>query len=149
MIIEIDISGQIQQKNYDSALGFRRSDGLTGSIFLRKSLKKNINRKYKGQIIGLIEKLHCILIYYCIKNHLENVTEISICRDVNTRLISSLLPKLFSDNEKFSKIKIKFIGGKNEKSKGHNPALKSFRHKKYADEVITLKMIEDMLFKFK
>ncbi len=27
MIIQVDISGQIQQKNFDSALGFKRNDG--------------------------------------------------------------------------------------------------------------------------
>lgn len=93
MIIQIDISGQIQQKNYDSALGFKRSDGKTGSVFLRKQLKQKLTDKYKGQIINFVEKLHCIMIYYAIKDHLGGVKEIKICRDVKIRTVAYLLPK--------------------------------------------------------
>ncbi len=145
--IEIDISGQIQQKNLDSALGFRRNDGLRGSVFLKKELKKKINQKYKSQITNLVEKLHCILIYYCIKDHLEGIENIRICKDVNARKIGYLLPFLFKDNEHFSKAKLSFIQG--EKCNGHAPALKSFRHRKWADKIITMEMIENVLFKFK
>ena len=40
MQIEIDIGGQIQQKNYDSALGFRRENGIVKSVYLRSKDKK-------------------------------------------------------------------------------------------------------------
>lgn len=149
MKIEIDISGQIQQTNYDSALGFRRTNGLVRSVFLRKEIKRKVNRKYKGQVINLVEKLHCILIYYCIKDYIENVKELKVCRDVDKRAVSNLLPKLFKNNKYFSKIKLSFISGKNGKSNGHNIALKSFRHQKYANKIITFQEVEDVLFKFK
>lgn len=149
MIIQIDISGQIQQKNYDSALGFKRSDGKSGSVFLRKQLKQKLTHKYKGQVINFVEKLHCIMIYYAIKNHLAGVKDIKICRDVNKRNVAYLLPKLFKDYEEFSKIKLSFLGGKNGKSNGHNPALKTFRHRKYADKILKLEMVEKLLLKFK
>ena len=147
MIMQLDISGQIQQKNLDSSLGFKRSDGKTGSVFLRKQVKQKLIKEYKGQVINLIEKIHCIMIYYCIKDNLENVKEIKICKDVNKRKISLLLPKLFRGNKTFEKIKSSFI--ENEKSNGHNPALRALRHRKYANIIITLSMIEELLFKFK
>ena len=149
MRIEIDISGQVQQKNYDSALGFRRENGIIGSVFLRKETKRKINQKYKGQVIHLVEKIHCILVYYCIKDYLKGVKEIRICRDVDKRVATNLLPKLFKNNKDFSKVKIKFISGKNGKSNGHSPALKTLRHQKYANKIITYKGVEDVLFKFK
>lgn len=149
MKIGIDISGQIQQRSYDSSLGFKRSDGLKGSIFLRKQLKKTIIQKYKGQITNLIEKLHCILIYYAIKDNLKGVKEIKICKDISLRRIKNLLPKLFKENKLFPNIKITFRNKTNGKSNGHNPALKSFRHRKYADKILIKKDVENVLFKFK
>lgn len=149
MIIQIDISGQIQQKNLNSALGFRRSDGLAKSILLKKGVKKKINQKYKGQVINLIEKIHCILIYYCIRDYLDNVSKIKICRDIDKRVATNLLKKIFRGNNNFKKIKLEFISGKNEKSNGHSVALKTYRHGRYASKIITLKMIEDVLFSFR
>lgn len=63
MRLEIDISGQIQQHNLDSALGFWREDGVEKAVYLKSEIKKEIVRKYKEQVTNLIEKLHCILIY--------------------------------------------------------------------------------------
>jgi len=100
-------------------------------------------------VINFIEKVHCIMIFYAIRSYLDGVNEIKICRDVNKRNVASLLPKLFKDYKAFSSIKISFIGGKNEKSNGHNPALKTFRHRKYANQILTLKMVEDLLLEFK
>jgi len=92
MIIHIDISGQIVQKNHDSAMGFKRSDGLTNSVFLKKEIKKELLNKYKGQVTNLIEKTHTILVFYCIQNHLGNVKEIKICKDCNPRKIKFFIP---------------------------------------------------------
>jgi hypothetical protein len=149
MIIQVDISGQIQQKNLDSSLGFKRSDGSSGSVFLRKQLKQKLTNKYKGQVVNFVEKVHCIMIYYAIKDRLRDVKEIKICRDVNKRNIAYLLPKLFKDYAGFSDIRLSFIGGKNGKSNGHNPALKALRHRKYADKILNLEMVEKLLLEFK
>jgi hypothetical protein len=145
----IDISGQIQQLNFDSALGFKRSDGLEKSVFLRKEVKKEAIKKYRGQIINLVEKLHCILVYYCIKDHLDNVDEIFICRDVCFRRIKNLLPLLFKDKNYLRNIKITQIASQNYRSLGHNTALKAFRKKRYASLIITKEMLENVLFEFK
>ena len=147
--IEIDISGQIQQINYDSAIGFRRDNGIEKSVYLRAKDKKEIIKKYKGQVTDLIEKLHCILIYYCIKDFLDNIGEIKICKDVNFRRVKRLLPFLFKEKNYLSGIKISQREGKEKKSSGHNIALRTFRRQKYADLIIKKEMIENVLFEFR
>ena len=149
LTIEIDISGQIQQTNFDSALGFKRSDNLEGSVFLKSEIKKEILKRYKGQVTNLIEKLHCILIYYCIKDYLEWVNEIIICRDVNFRRVKNLLPLLFKEKNYLSGIEIKQRDSKGKKSLGHKVALKTFRNKRIANVIIKKEMIENVLFEFK
>jgi len=147
--IEIDIGGQIQQINYDSAVGFRRNNGFEKSVFLRSKDKKEIIKKYKGQITNLIEKLHCILIYYCIKDEISEVEEIKICKDVSFRRIKNLLPLLFKEQNYLKGIKIIQRKGGESKSSGHKIALKTFRRRKYADLIITKEIIEDVLLEFK
>ncbi len=147
--IEIDISRQIQQLNYDSALSFKRDNGIEKSVYLRSKDKKEIIKKYKGQVINLIEKIHCILVYYCIKNELDNINEIKICKDVDFRTLKNLLPLLFMENNYLKDIKIKVRKGEEPKSKAHKFALRTFRRRKYADTIINRKMIEDILFTFK
>lgn len=149
MIIQVDISGQIQQKNYDSAVGFRRSDGLIYSVFLKKEIKREILLKYKGQVISLIEKIHCILVYYCLRDYLEGVKEIKICKDCSTRKIKFLLLYLFKEDINFNKIKISFREGQDPKSNGHRVALRAFRRKKHASLWLNKEEIESKLFLFK
>ena len=131
IVIEVDISGQIQQLNYDSALGFRRNNGIEKSVYLKSKIKKEIIRKYKGQVTNLIEKLHCILIYYCIKDSLNEVKEIKVCKDINFRRLKNLLPMLFKDENYLNKIKITQRKGCEVKSGAHGIALKTFRRQKY------------------
>src|SRR3989344_7483837 len=124
MKIEIDISGQIQQLNYDSALGFRRENGIEKSVYLRSKTKKEIVKKYKGQVTNLIEKLHCIMIYYCIKDFIIKINEIKICQDVNFRRVKNLLPLLFKERNYLQNIEITQRKGKEPKSAGHRVALR-------------------------
>lgn len=147
--IEIDISRQIQQLNYDSALGFRRDNGIEKSVYLRSKDKKEVIKKYKGQVTDLIEKLHRILIYYCIKDFIDEVEEIKICKDVSFRRVKRLLPFLFKEKNYLSEIEITQRKGIEKKSAGHNIALRSFRKKRFAELIITKEAIENVLFKFK
>tara|TARA_Y100000310_G_scaffold344729_1_gene459097 strand:+ start:825 stop:1349 length:525 start_codon:yes stop_codon:yes gene_type:complete len=147
--IEIDISGQIQQLNYNSALGFRRENGIVGSVYLRSNDKKEILKKYRGQITNLIEKIHCILIYYCIRDFIGDVSEIKICKDVKFRVLKNLLPLLFKENNYLSGIKISQRKGDEPKSKAHRFALRSFRKRKHPMKIINKEMIENELFEFK
>ncbi len=166
-ILEIDISGQIQQINYDSVIGCRRHNGIERTAYLSSKIKKEILKKYKAQVTDLIEKLHCILVYYCIRDKLENVEEIKICKDVSFRRIKNLLPFLFKHqkSEDFCGLKIsaeifkhqKYLQdisinqreGLEPKSGANRIALKAFRKKRYADIIITKEMIEDVLLEFK
>lgn len=149
MITHIDVSGQVQQKNYDSAIGFARSDGITNSVFLKKEVKREIIGEYKGQITSVIEKVHCILIYYCIRDHLENVREIKICKDCNPRKIRFFLPFLFRDDPHFKGIKIAFRRKREPKSGAHTIALRTHREKKYASHLLDKKDLKSKLFLFK
>lgn len=145
----LDISGQIQQLNLDSSLGCISGDGLKKSVHLKSSIKKEIINKYKGQITNIIEKLHCIMIYYCIKDNLKDVGEIEICRDVSFRRIKNLLPLLFKDYNYLSNINVTQRESNTDKSPAHRVAIKSFRKRKYATILITREMIEDVLLQFK
>jgi len=116
-------------------------------IFLKN--KKEIIRKYKGQVTNLVEKLHCILIYYCIKDNLNNVNEIKICKDVSVRRLKNLLPLLFKEHNYLYNIKIEIRKGSEPESKAHRIALKTFRRRKFASLLITKEMIENVLFEFK
>jgi len=147
--IEIDIGGQIQQLNYDSALGFRRDNGLEKSVFLRSQDKKDIIKKYEGQVINLIEKLHCILIYYCIKDSLDDINKIKICSDIKFRVLKNLPPFLFKENNYLNEIKIIPRRGNERISSAHSIALRSHRKRRFADNIINKEMIEDVLFNFK
>ena len=148
-ILEIDISGQIQQINYDSVIGCRRYNGIERTAYLSSKIKKEILKKYKGQVTDLIEKLHCILVYYCIRDKLENVAEIKICKDVSFRRIKNLLPFLFKHQKYLQDISINQRKGLEPKSGAHRIALKAFRKKRYADIIITKEMIEDVLLEFR
>lgn len=149
MKVEIDISGQIQQLNLNSSLAFRSKDCQTKCVYLDSKTKKEVIKKYKGQVTNLIEKLHCILIYYCIRDDIKNIREIKICKDVSYRKIKMLLPLILKRLSKVESIKIKFREGNDPKSAEHNIALRGFRKKIFADIVIKKEMIENVLFEFK
>jgi len=147
MKLHVDISGQVQQKNLNSALGCKRDDGEERSVFLKSKLKKEVLLKYKGQVTNLIEKIHCILIYYCMKDFLDGIDKVVICKDVNFRRLKKLLLMLFGDRLKG--VKITQRKSNSDKSLAHRVALKTKRHKRHAQLNITRGMIEDILFKFK
>jgi hypothetical protein len=146
--IHIDISGQITQKNYDSAIGILREDGFEYSVFLRAKDKKDIIRKYKGQVTRLVEKLHCIMIYYALKENLKDANELIICRDINFRKLKSLLHLLFKNNE-LKHISVTQRDSEGEQSLAHYVALKAFRDRKRSNLLVTKDMIEELLFEFK
>ena len=89
------------------------------------------------------------MIYYCIRDFLDGIDRIVICRDVDFRRIKNLLPLLFKENNYLNGMEIKQRDSKSEKSLAHNIAIKTFRKKKYADLIINKEMVEDVLLKFK
>lgn len=147
MKLHIDISGQIQQKSLNSALGCVREDGVERSVFIKSKIKKEILTKYKGQVTNIIEKIHCILIFYCINDLLEGVDEIIVCKDIDFRRLKRLLPLLFEG--KLDNKKIMQRESNSDKSLAHRVAIKTKRNKRHAMKYITKRMVEDVLFKFK
>ena len=147
MIIHVDISGQINQVNKDSALGFKRSDGKTNCVKIRSTSKKALRDKFKGQVFRLPEKLYCILIYYCIRDYLTNVETIVICNDENFQRVAYLLPFLFKGHMVWEKIRL--MQKREGKSEGHYPALKGYRSNRNTNKIITADMVEKKLFEFK
>jgi hypothetical protein len=145
MRIEIDISGQIQQKSLPSSLGLRRSDGLQKAVLLRETTKRSLLSKYKGKVTNLVEKIHCIMIYYCIKDSLDGVSEIHICNDADFRTIKRLLPHLFDGHNCFKGINVTVRKRSEPGSQGHWPALKAHRRRKNAELIIKESMIEEKL----
>ncbi len=146
MKLHIDISGQIQQKNLNSALGCKRDDGMERGVFLKSKIKKDILKKYSTQK-NIIERVHCILIYYCIRDFLEGVDRVVVCRDINFRRMKKLL--LVFLGGKLDGVKIVQRKSCSEKSLAHNVALKTKRNKKHAKLNITRRMLEDILEKNK
>lgn len=113
-------------------MGFKRSDDLVGAVYFPSKTKKEVLKKYKGQVVRLIEKMHCILIYYAIKDHLDGVKEIIICQDVNYRRLKSLIPLLFKDSILGIDVRAK---SESKKSNGHGPAIRAFRKRMGAEKV--------------
>lgn len=150
MDINVDISGQITQKNKNSSMGCKRSDGLERAVVLPSRTKKEILRRYSGQVVSLVEKMHCILIYYCTKDILDGVDRIIVCRDVEFRKVAYLLPFLLSKRRDSRKIEITPLDRSSvRKSNGHYPAVKAFRKRKEASRIISKKMVEDLMFEFR
>jgi hypothetical protein len=147
--VHVDISGQIAQKNMDSSLGMKRDDGLEFVVFLPVRIKKQYFQKYNTQILHPVEKLHCILIHYCIRDHLEGVTEIIVCPDINFRRLKHLLPLLFKDHPQFKDIHIRHRLKDEPKSNGHKPAIKAYRKQSKADRILNWKMVECKALAFK
>ena len=145
MRIDIDISGQITQKNLPSSLGFKRSDGLEKAVLLRPEIKKTLLNKYKGVVTNLPEKLYSILIYYAIKDSLIGVREVHICNDTDFRIVKRMLPLLFKEGDLFGSIEITKRKRSEPSSQGHWPALKAHRKRKNASLIIKEEMIEEKL----
>ena len=83
------------------------------------------------------------MIYFCIKDHLKNIDELIICRDINPRRINNILRSMFKDNSSFPRIKIR--GHDQPDSNAHDAALGGYRSKSKANLVITEKLIEKSL----
>ncbi len=90
-----------------------------------------------------------ILIYYFIKDELEDINKIKICKDVDFRTLKNLLPFLFKEYNYLNSIKIEVRKGDEPKSRAHKFALRTFRRRKHASQLINKDMIENKLFEFK
>ncbi len=143
MSMHIDISGQVTQTDKPSSLAFVKDDGSRNVVYVDAETKRRILKRHSGKVENLPEKLHCIMIYFCIKDYLKDVDELVICRDINPRRINKILLSLFKEHGGFPKIIIR--GHDQPDSDAHFAALSGYRKKSSADLIITDKMINKML----
>ncbi len=127
----------------------RRSDGLQKAVLLREATKKSFLSNHRGKVTNLVEKIHCIMVYYCVKDSLQGVSEIHICNDADFRTIKRLLPRLFDGYGYFKDINITARKRSEPSSQGHWPALKAHRKRKNATLLIKESMIEEKLLEFR
>ena len=115
MIVQIDISANLKQKQLDSYLGVASIDGVyRRSILLSTSVKKQIKNFSKRRA-----EIHAVLIYLLINAHIEKYSAIQICQDTSKNKLHNNLQILFNENEHFSrlttgrKIRFKAVGHSN------------------------------------
>lgn len=144
--IEIDISGRIDQKSYDSVVVMlNKNRNFENSIILDSKLKKEILNKNKN-IKDINVKLHCILIYYCIKDYIDKILNIQICPDCSPKKIDQYLKFYFKEYKDFEKIR-KRIKGVKHSSLCHKKAIRIFRGKEKPNLKISKEMILNLLKK--
>ncbi|MFH1722482.1 MAG: hypothetical protein ABH950_07765 [Candidatus Altiarchaeota archaeon] len=146
LTLHIDISGILKDAYQQSTLGFKRTDGVTGNIYIRHQTKRAYYRKYRNKLTDCVGRLYAIAVYYAIKDYLTNVEKIRFCRDIKFRHVKNYLNQLFVNHKGFKEIKLELNNPSNGKSNGHYPALKAFRNRSKAKKFLTLKMIESKLF---
>jgi len=147
MHLEIDISGNMKFLYKDSVMAFATKDGkIYNTIFLDKELKRKIFIKYRSRIKNIKEQMHCVMIYYCIKDYINEISEMKICPDVSPNKLHHYLRLLFSSNGLFLKIK-KTIKPVKHNSFAHKIAYKTYKRKIKPNIIITKEMILKLLLK--
>ena len=112
MKVKIDVSENIRFVDKDSILGVTTDDGsYKKHICLYPRIKKRI-KNYSNKL----PYIHSILIYFLIKDDIQNYSSIQICRDASPVKIFNCLRKLFGNNkdwirlEKNKSIRVKPVG---------------------------------------
>jgi len=142
--VEIDISGRIDQKSYDSVIVMLAEDeSLENSVFLKSELKRKVLNRNKD-IKDVVEKVHCIMIYYCAKDYLNEISEMKICPDCSSIKINHYLKFYFKGLKRFDKIK-KRVKEISHASPCHKKALRIFRGKEKPKIIINKEMIMKLL----
>jgi len=142
MIANIDISLQISQLNKTGnkkrhkgcAMGMVSSDKETKySVFLsKKELDKIIkyyNEKFPPKTIYV--RIHSIMIFYCLKPHLDKITRINLCKDFKPTILTKELYQMFPILKNY---KIKWDGGKGDKSIADKYANKVRKHPEFSSQ---------------
>jgi len=147
MKIEIDISGNMKFLYKDSVMAFATKEGdISNTILLDRRLKREIFVKYRSRIKNIKEQMHCIMIYYCIKNYLNKISEMKICPDISPNKLHHYLRLLFSSNNLFLKIK-KVIKPVKHDSFVHKIAYKTYQKKIKPNIILTKEIILKSLLK--
>jgi len=146
MKIEIDISGNMKFLYRDSVIAFATKSGdISNTVFLDKRLKREIFIKYRTRVSNIKEQLHCIMIYYCIENYLDKISEMKICPDISPFKMNQYL-RLYIPKNLFSKIK-KSISPVKHDSFVHKIAYRTYRKKVKPKIILNKEMILKLLLK--
>ena len=141
--VEVDFSGRVDQKSYDSVVVMLSKDReLENSAILTSKLKREILNQNK-EIKDIIGKVHCILIYFCVKDFTDKISKMKICPDCSPKKIDQYLKAYFKEDKEFKKIKRKTKGIKHSSS-CHKKALRIFRGK----EKPRLKLTKEKILNF-
>lgn len=152
MIANIDISLQISQlnktgnkkRNKGCAMGMVSSDKeIKYSVFLSKKELEKIIRYYEGRfpLKTIYVRIHSIMIFYCLKPYLQEITKINLCKDFKPTILTKELDSMFPILKEY---KIKWNGGKNDKSIADKYANKVRKHPEFASQLLTLEKIKSM-----
>ncbi len=152
MIVNIDISLQISQlnktgnkkRNKGCAMGMVSSDKETKySVFLSKKELEKIIKYYNNKfpLKTIYVKIHSIMIYCCLESYFDKIIKINICKDFKPTILTKELYVMFPILKKY---KIKWIGGKGNKSIADKYANKVRKHPEFASQLLTLEKIKSM-----
>tara|TARA_Y100000310_G_C20291339_1_gene627348 strand:+ start:203 stop:646 length:444 start_codon:yes stop_codon:yes gene_type:complete len=146
MRIEIDISGNMKFLYKDSVMAFATEDGkVYNTVFLDKRLKRKIFTKYSSRIKNVKEQLHCIMIYYCIRDYIDKIKEMKICPDISPFKMNQYL-RVYLPKDSFGKIKKKIVPVGHD-CFVHKIAYRTYKRKIEPKLILTKEMITKLLLK--
>ncbi|MAG02984.1 hypothetical protein CMI42_06610 [Candidatus Pacearchaeota archaeon] len=146
MKIEVDISGNMKFVYRNSVMAFSTKDGkIKNTVLLNKKLKRWIIIKYKSRIKNIKEQLHCIMIFYCIKDHIDKISEMKICPDISPYKMNQYL-RLYLPEDYFHKIRKRIVPVTHE-SLAHKIAYRTYKRREKPSLILTKDMILELLLK--
>ena len=146
MKIEVDISGNMKFLYKDSVMAFATEDGkFNNTVYLDKRLKRKVFTKYGSRIKNVKEQLHCIMIYYCIRDYIDQIVEMKICPDISPFKMNQYL-RIYLPKDSFVKIKKK-ITPVGHDCTVHKIAYRTYKRKIKPKLTLTKEMITELLLK--
>ncbi len=153
MEANIDISLQISQLNKTgnkkrhkgSSMAMVSSDKKTKySVFLPSTKIEAIVKYYLDKGIPLktaYVRIHSIMIYLCVEKYLKEIKSIKICADFKPTVLTRELYDLFPELKSY---RIKWVGGRGNKSSADKYANKVRRYPEFANMKLSLNKIKSM-----
>jgi len=152
MEVNLDISLQISQlhkrgnaKKYKGcAMGLVTNDKqIKNSIYLSKKELKEIIKIYEKDLPlkTIYVKIHSIMIFLCLEPYLPKIKLIKLCRDFNPTILTK---ELYCSFPCLKNYKIKWVGGKGNKSIADKYANKVRKYPEYANNILTVEKINLM-----
>ncbi len=144
MEVKIDIRGRINQWGTKSILGFASEDrpDFHHVVEISSKCKKELRRKH-GSTTDFVEKFHCILITYAIKNYLNKISFMQICNDTGKKKLLKYLKDYLGSSRVYDNIK-KEVRSVGKKAAIHKLLVRVGKKKHTSD----LKLTPNMILKY-